>query len=251
MSTNDRRAAHQASRDRSSFVRSFYQLKVADRNETNATTNDNVLSESTPLPVMKNNEESRLSSWYEDALNQTEKTDQLDDLFGIANSTGNDGNTDNSDFTFDDGEILEQYRIMAQHQALSRVKEIIGFDRHDYEKKKKFSSNDDQKKLPSKATCLPEPILIKSTVASPPKPEEPSSIPALTFKSRFMHQRMDRVPDLCCGTPSRGTPVNTMPPDEHSVRCLGCRAQLRVKLLATLVSCPECNTVSSATSTRR
>ena len=195
---------------------------------------------------------SRSNSWYADALHDHSEK-QLEEIFGSGSASGE---FDNS-YGFDDEEVLEQYRIMAQHDAISRVKENTGFDMAEYEKKKKMQGEDPHLKKKGLAggrkqsrMRLPQPKRIQSTTNSTPKPEEPE-FPPPKFNTRFLHQSMIRVPELCQGISVLGGASLTVAPDEHNVRCLGCRCQLRVKILATLVSCPDCGTVSSASSTRR
>jgi hypothetical protein len=154
---------------------------------------------------------------------------------------------------FDDDEVLEQYRIMAQHEANLRVKENTGFDIVEYEKRRKLQGNEptDKKELygggKKPKTRLPDPKKFISSTATP-KTEEPP-LPAPKLHTKFLYQAQARIPELCPGVAVRSGA--SVPNDEHVVRCLGCRNQLRVKLLAALVSCPECNTVSPASSTRR
>lgn len=188
----------------------------------------------------------RANSWYIDALRQQGGTTaNLDEILG-ASTNGSDG--------FDDEEVLEQYRIMAQHEANLRVKENTGFDMAEYEKRRKLQGDEpkDKKGLygggKKPKTRLPEAKKISSSTSAP-KPEEPP-LPKPKLNSRFKEQSVTRVPELCSGVVVRGSSSST-PADEHVVRCLGCKSQLRVKILATLVSCPECNTVSPASSTRR
>jgi len=194
----------------------------------------------------------RSNSWLADAmLQQSGSTaEDLEQFFGASGDV-------NDPYGFDDDEVLEQYRIMAQHEAISRVKENTGFDMVEYNKKKKMQGEDSmtQKGLfgdgKKSKTRLPEPKLIVSGKISAPKPEEPP-LPLPKLRTRFMSQKLDRVPGICPGVSMRVTPTTlaSMPPDEHIVRCVNCRSQLRVKILASLVSCSECSTVSSASSTR-
>jgi hypothetical protein len=200
-----------------------------------------------------NSTSSRNNSWYADALlQQGGSRSQLEEILGGSKEQLDEifGESQQGSFSFEDEEqVLEQYRIMAQHEAISRVKENTGFDMAEYEKKKKMNgegTGGDSKLAKRSKVRLPEPKRITST-NSTPKAEEPA-MPAPRLNTRFMHQRMNRTPELCPGVVMRGS---TMPSDEHAVRCLGCKCQLRVKILASLVSCPDCSTVSSASSTRR
>eukprot|EP00540_Astrosyne_radiata_P001259 CAMPEP_0116854748 /NCGR_PEP_ID=MMETSP0418-20121206/18811_1 /TAXON_ID=1158023 /ORGANISM="Astrosyne radiata, Strain 13vi08-1A" /LENGTH=301 /DNA_ID=CAMNT_0004487637 /DNA_START=86 /DNA_END=991 /DNA_ORIENTATION=- len=190
----------------------------------------------------------RAHSWYVDALRQQGGTAaNLDEILGAAQSEGSG---------FDDDEVLEQYRIMAQHEANLRVKENTGFDMAEYEKRRKMQGEapKDKKGLygggKKPKIRLPDQVKITSSSAggSAPKPEEPP-LPAPKFSCRFLEQKTARVPELCPGTAARGG--SNLKQDEHVVRCIGCRSQLRVNVLATLVSCPDCSTVSPASSTRR
>lgn len=187
----------------------------------------------------------RANSWYVDALRQQGGTAaNLDEILG---ANGNEGEG------FDDTEVLEQYRIMAQHEANLRVKENTGFDMAEYEKRRKLHGDEpkDKKGLygggKKPKTRLPEPRKVSSS-SSTARPEEPS-LPRPKFSPVFVQQKVSRVEELCPGVSVRG--ASNIPTDEHVVRCIACRGQLRVKVLATLVSCPECNTVSPASSTRR
>mmetsp|Transcript_25335 Transcript_25335/g.37408 ORF Transcript_25335/g.37408 Transcript_25335/m.37408 type:complete len:247 (-) Transcript_25335:1141-1881(-) len=150
----------------------------------------------------------------------------------------------------DDEEVLEQYRIMAQHEANFRVKENTGFDIAEYEKRRKMQGEERKgKKIlygngKKSKTRLPEPKKFHSSPATPKIDEPPVPIPKMN--SKFVEQTQTRIPELCPGVMG-GDPAD----DEHVVRCLGCRGQVKVKILATLVSCPECHTVSPASSTRR
>jgi hypothetical protein len=166
---------------------------------------------------------------------------------------------DNVLSTFDDKDVLEQYRIMAQHEASVRAKENFGFDVTEYEKRRRLISSEhfDHQNyygMGSKSKIkLPPPQPVLATPIPALKPEEPPMPPSTTSwnASKYLDPRIrqPRDPDLGLGTSVRGGA--TIPHDEHVVRCLGCRGQLRVKLTATLVQCPECSTVSPASSTRR
>jgi hypothetical protein len=161
--------------------------------------------------------------------------------------------------TFDDKEVLEQYRMMAQLEARTRVKENLGFDILEYEKRRKLTSSEqaDHQTFGGFGARpkirLPPPNPVHTSTVPNLKPEEPPFPPVSTSwnASKFLNHRIPqpRDPDLGMGTSVRGGA--TIPHDEHVVRCLGCRGQLRVKLTATLVQCPECSTVSPASSTRR
>ena len=200
----------------------------------------------------KSNTQSR-ASWYEEALQQGNSAADLDNILESGKSTGTN-DADHTNFgAFDDNEVLEQYRIMAQHEAYIRVKESTGFDIAEYEKRRKMQGNEptDKRGLyggnkPPKPR-LPE--LKKFVSASgTPKPEEPP-LPNPNLSIKILERTRARIPELCPGVTVRGG--TNVRKEEHIVRCLGCRGQVRVNLLATLVSCPECNTVSPASSSRR
>ena len=189
----------------------------------------------------------RTNSWYVDALRQQGgNPNDLEEILG-ASGTMEEHNA------FGDDEVLEQYRIMAQHEASLRVKENTGFDMAEYEKGKKMQADepDEKKGLYNGGKKLKARLPDFSQMTScsgPPKPEEPP-VPAVRLNPTLLQQNVPRAPELRPGVPVRG--VSNIPHDEHVVRCLGCRSQLRVKISASLVSCPECGTVSPASSTRR
>jgi hypothetical protein len=190
----------------------------------------------------------RQSSWYTDALLQGGAED-LTALLGQVQ----DSEASAQQAQSDDDEVLEQYRIMAHVEANIRVKDNTGFDMAEYEKRRKtqpeitkgdyYSGN--KKPKPK----LPEPRLMSGGGGGGIiQPEEPP-LPPPRANRRFIEQQSPKVPELCPGVIVRG---QTHSPDgEHIVRCLGCRAQLRVNVLASLVNCPDCSTVSPASSSRR
>mmetsp|Transcript_31913 Transcript_31913/g.52654 ORF Transcript_31913/g.52654 Transcript_31913/m.52654 type:complete len:288 (+) Transcript_31913:102-965(+) len=192
----------------------------------------------------------RANSWYMEALQQGNSPADLDNILGTASAE----ESNESGFGgFDDEEVLEQYRIMAHHEANLRVKENTGFDIAEYEKRRKLQGGEptDKRGLygggKKPKIRLPDPKKFLSS-SSTPKPEEPP-LPTPKLNKKFLKQEQPFIPELCPGVTVRGGA--TVPNNEHIVRCLGCRGQLRVKILATLVSCPDCNTVSPASSTRR
>lgn len=170
------------------------------------------------------------------------------------------------DAGFDDEEVLEQYRIMAQHEATLRVKANTGFDVADYEKRRKDPSAcgkdaKDKKglygggKKPKLGLPAPQPVLSLSGIShSSPglssPPILPLSVSVLSCQSANYHQfledqqrRAEALPEMSKGEVVRNT---QMVDGEHVVRCWGCRVNLRVNYIATLVQCPECQTVSQA-----
>jgi hypothetical protein len=192
-------------------------------------------------------------SWYVEALQQGNQAD-LDKIKNAPNRRNSNNDNQSSNFVaFDDEEVLEQYCIMAQHEASLRVKENTGFDIREYEKRFKLQGKEptDRRGLygggKKPKNRLPEPKKFASSSVKP-KPEEPP-LPTPKLNIKFLEQTQARIPELWPGITVRGG--SHVPNDEHIVRCLGCRGQVRVKILATLVSCPDCNTVSPASSTRR
>lgn len=195
---------------------------------------------------------------------------------------------------FDDEEVLEQYRIMAQHEATLRVKANTGFDMEDYEKRRKVQGNEtkDKKELygggkkPKLGLPPPQPVLnvtMASNAASGGGGSSSSSNiihgglstpPTLPLGGMQTHsnngscsrgssqratggscsgnyqqflqdqrQKADKLPEMSKGEVVRNTETTD---GEHVVRCWGCRVNLRVNYIATLVQCPECGTVSQA-----
>lgn len=202
---------------------------------------------SVPRAGEENSPTTRKSSWYSDALLQGGSED-LNAILGqvqdIPNQAGEESRSD-------EDEVLEQYRIMAHVEANIRVKDNTGFDMAEYEKRRKLqpepTKGDYYTGSSKPKPKLPEPRLLGSSTAVL-LPEEPP-LPAARANRRFIEQRTPRVPELCPGVVVRGQSHVT--DGEHVVRCLGCKVQLRLSILASLVSCPECYTVSPATSSRR
>ena len=164
---------------------------------------------------------------------------------------------------FDDEEVLEQYRIMAQHEAALRVKTNMGFDLDDYEKRRKSEGNagKDKKELygggKKPKLGLPPPQVILSPtnnhhnstgLSSPPVialADRRSGRTSASYQSFLLDQqrKAEKLPELSQGEQVRTTEAEE---GEHVVRCWGCRSNLRVNYVATLVQCPECHTVSQA-----
>jgi hypothetical protein len=183
---------------------------------------------------------------------------------------------------FDDEEVLEQYRIMAQHEATLRVKANIGFDMDDYEKRRKTSdaNTKDQKEMfgggqrPNLPLLPPQPVgsgisgannitncngnnnhhdhhpQQQHMVFSQPPLWSEKTLHHINATSRcyqlfFQEQQRQQasLPEL-----SRGEKVHFTQSAEgdHVVRCWGCRQNLKVNFVATLVQCPDCMTVSQA-----
>ena len=202
-----------------------------------------------------------------------DSTDNTDDGFGNTSPYAdlhqqgrtdknlNDTFTDSSDrpeeltegFGFD--EVLEEYRIMAQQEARLRVKENIGFDMDEYENKNKAAVPTDNWTmyggLKEPEFSLPEPKRLPPRISTQLQPEEPPLLPPQP-NTKLVQQKSKRVPELLTGSAVRGGGPQSIPPDEHIIRCLGCRSNLRVNKKATLVICPDsgCKVISPASSTR-
>jgi hypothetical protein len=197
------------------------------------------------LPHLQQHGDSRKadprSSWYNDVLNQGGS----DDLNAILQASKGDAQ--------DEDEVLEQYRIMAHVEASIRVKDNTGFDMAEYEKRRKLHPEPtkldyfDGSRKPK--VILPQPKVLSGSSGSSGmmKPDEPP-LPVPRPNRRYLEQKGHLVPDLCDGVAVRGAGI---PDGNVATRCLGCKTQLRTNMLATLVKCPECSTVSPATSTRR
>jgi hypothetical protein len=185
------------------------------------------------------------SSWYNDVLNQG-GSEELNAI--LQASEGDVHNSSDAD------EVLEQYRIMAHVEASIRVKDNTGFDMAEYEKRRKLHPEPtkldyfDGSRKPK--AILPDQKVLSGGSgggAGMMKPDEPP-LPVPRPNRRYLEQKGPLVPDLCDGVAVKGAGI----PDGHvATRCLGCKTQLRTNMFATLVKCPECSTVSPATSTRR
>jgi hypothetical protein len=189
----------------------------------------------------------RQPSWYADALLQGGGVEDMSAIMGQEAVAEQNISPDD--------EVLEQYRIMAHVEATIRVMDNTGFDMAEYEKRRKtqpeiskagyYSGN----KRPKPR--LPEPRWVGGNNGGTmhQKTEEPP-LPPPRANRRFVDHRTPKVPELCPGVIAIGT-GQTQHEGEHVVRCLGCKSQLRVNMLATLVNCPDCLTVSPASSTLR
>lgn len=200
-----------------------------------------------PLPPTA----TRQQSWFQDALVQGSHMD-LDAILGAKGSaTVGSVHTTSQEIVTDNDEVLEQYKIMAHLEASLRIKENIGFDMTEYEERRRIkdeSSKNDYRSGKHKVKIALPPI--RAVVGSADiLPEEPP-LPPQGVNQRFLNIRATpSVPELCNGTIARSQ--LDVPDGEHVVRCLGCKVFLRVNLMASLVKCPDCLTVSPACSTRR
>jgi LSD1 subclass zinc finger protein len=169
---------------------------------------------------------------------------------------------------FENTEILEQYRIIAHHEARQRVKENLGYDPVERAQEEQLNSKkgsrgndggDGKKKSILNEVTLPPmcpPAIIPAAKVGICLPKE--SLP----RSRFLeHTATPRQPELCKGQivpSSSGSSSNHhgtgLVDDSREIqivaRCLGCRSFLQIPIHATLVHCPQCSTISPATSTR-
>lgn len=282
-----------AAQRQSSFARSFFQsasehsvLYGTASNDSNTNTNDN----SPGFPVPRSRPASRASYRRRTGSNISmnmaaaaaaaaaaysgDSTDDSDD--GLANSSWyahahqqartdihlkdilTDSGDRPEDFTegFGGDEVLEQYRIMAQHEARLRVKANIGLDMDEHENENNATIPTDKRSIyggiKEPTFSLPEPKRLPPRLSTQLKPEEPPLLPPRP-NTKLVQQKSKRVPELLPGSAVRGGGPQSIPPGEHMVRCLGCRSNLRVNQKATLVSCPasECKVISPASSTRR
>lgn len=190
------------------------------------------------------------SSWYNDAMAQSGN----EDLSAILGQVQDDA-AGASQPRSDEDEVLEQYKIMAQFEASLRVTDNTGFDMAEYEKRRKLQPEPEPMeyytgaKKPKPRLPEPRPIHSANGVSASTKPEEPT-LPPLRPNRRFLDLTRERtVPEFVTGVELRGQ--HHLAPHEFAVRCLGCKARLRANIMAILVSCPNCNTVSPASSTRR
>lgn len=198
-------------------------------------------------------EQGRQSSWYNDAMKQGGG----EDLSAILGQVQDDTAAAAAEQPrSDEDEVLEQYKIMAQFEASLRVTDNTGFDMAEYEKRRKLQPEPEKTEYYTGSSTpkprLPEPRPIHSATggaSSSTKPEEPPLPPPRPNRRFLDPSRTRSVPELMMGTVVRGQPH--LPPGEHFVRCLGCKTRLSVDLQASLVSCPDCSTVSPASSTRR
>ena len=220
------------------------------------------------------------NSWYEDALVQAGGTiDELNSIHAMAENNHNGAYTRNNDINSIDN-INEQYRIMAQMEAAIRVKDNTGFDMVEYKQRRALL--EEQRRQEQEQTerpyhtkpkpKLPEakPFVLGNSSGSDSsrpsngssRPEEPP-LPFTRANRRYVQSarnRSDRVrvPEMSPGVVVHGSSTATTTTistrdnkREHVVKCWGCSSAsekyLRVNVLATLVQCPDCLTVSPVT----
>jgi hypothetical protein len=170
----------------------------------------------------------------------------------------------------DNDEVLEQYRIMAQLEAHLRVKENTGFDMAEYQEQRRTKQAAAAAAAAAAAvnkppgSCylystgrlpppiLPEPRMVKEWSNSLVPEDRPLQAPTPSTRLRacssMTRGNNNVVPEVCEGVVVRGK--TTTPDGEHLVQCLGCKLTLRVHMMASLVSCPECSTISPACTRR-
>ncbi|MGK3756366.1 MAG: hypothetical protein ACI8RD_008677 [Bacillariaceae sp.] len=179
---------------------------------------------------------------------------------------------DNNDDDDDDDEVMEQYRVMAIMEANFRVKDNTGFDMAEYKQRRVLLEEQRrQEQLQRQQRAKPKPKLpeIKPFTmwndsssggingSSSRRPEEPP-LPFTRANRRFCQNARTRtsssrqqVPEISPGivvtttTPATSTALPNH--REHVVKCWGCSNALCVNVLATLVQCPDCLTVSPVT----
>lgn len=197
----------------------------------------------------------RQPSWYRDALGQMSAED-LQAFLNEGGASGGmtasvDGVLDTAVEGFENEQVLEQYRIMARHEARQLVKDNLGYDPVERMKERlaeqEFNGAGNLKKETQQVSLPPMSVPKIShdidTNLCLPKGELPPS--------RFMEPTaMKRENELVTGKliSTTGDSEGIM---AHVVRCLGCRSHLQVPVSATMVHCSGCATISPATSTRR
>lgn len=142
------------------------------------------------------------------------------------------------DHGFGDDEVLEQYRIMAHHEAHQRVLQQLGYDPSEQTPPKAASPE------PELTVALPKMAEVSTTSASNTAVPGPCSVVPILEDATNV-QRQDELQVGSLGSARQITAGLV------AVRCLGCEKNLFVDSQVTLVKCPSCGTVSSATSTRR
>lgn len=182
----------------------------------------------------------RKESWFQDALTQGGMTEEnmeswLQSSTAKPLQTGGTSLVSPEDGLTDD-EVVEQYRILALHEARQIVKDKLGVDvdelRERIEVRKKISDEEIvQVQGPD--------ILLEDENSDEPYVVSIQATPPPTLEWNPSQRLRPREPQLQVG---RKDGVHGV-----KVKCLGCRQELRVTRSATLVSCPDCSTVGPAT----
>jgi hypothetical protein len=235
------------------------------------------------------------ASWYRDALGQAGVTDAAlaalmrgESVTAAAQSSERlafylQEEVEETTCTADELEVLEQYRILAIHEARQRVNQNLGYDLTG------GGASAEQRKLPSSVAAatdgcapvaddlpdinVPFPLLPGDPVISEPatirvRPVTGSSAVDDERDGKFVlkpcvpmpvspvaepsppEESPPTGPELVTGQlhPSGGLPAGD---NVMTTRCWGCKVTLRVdSVTATLVRCPDCETISPASSTR-
>eukprot|EP00531_Pseudo-nitzschia_arenysensis_P016232 CAMPEP_0116144910 /NCGR_PEP_ID=MMETSP0329-20121206/16283_1 /TAXON_ID=697910 /ORGANISM="Pseudo-nitzschia arenysensis, Strain B593" /LENGTH=175 /DNA_ID=CAMNT_0003640423 /DNA_START=118 /DNA_END=645 /DNA_ORIENTATION=+ len=148
-------------------------------------------------------------------------------------------------------DIREQYRIMAQMEANLRVKDTTGFDMDEYKEQarqiQEERAQEEERSLPQYPTKLKArlPEFQQSTRTSgSSRPEEPP-LPFTRANRRYNQKGgRERVPELCQGVVVAANNGALDDDKNNIVKCWGCSVYLEFNILATLVQCPECLTIS-------
>ena len=130
-----------------------------------------------------------------------------------------------------------------------RVKENTGFDMEEYERRRKLIHPEPSQRDYLYGIRKPEislPVQRDLPSGYQMKAEEPPPLP-IPRTNRLYNKGIPStlVKGIFDGIVDNETSV---PEGEYLVQCLGCKLKLRVKLLASMVKCPECSTISPATS---
>lgn len=148
---------------------------------------------------------------------------------------------------FGNREILEQYRIMAEHDAHRRLKNMTGFDREEFDKREPVVGRiDDEYRKTLLTPRLPQPRRV-TVSSSMPELQEPV-LPFIPLKQVSRGSRSQIAPVVVPGKIVSNS--YEVPPDEQELQCLGCLKTLRVKRKALYASCPSCSAKSPAISIR-
>ena len=205
------------------------------------------------------------SSHAEQSSNQAQRLDFSNSFSNLNNSVGSLGSSIPEGF--DDDEVLEQYRIMALHEAHQIVQQRFGVSIEELRARHAPCGTDvdgasKTRHIPSivhdyvvpvrdePASTLPPPTLAQSRA-----PKLFTIPPSLNKKTTDYLLRFSREPQLQTG--EKFVDENGI----HTTRdgskttlfcvCLGCEEKLHVGSGATLVKCPSCQTVSPATTSTR
>lgn len=147
---------------------------------------------------------------------------------------------------FGDREIIEQYRIMAEHEAHRRLKKTTGLDLESNEKTQPVIERvDPSYRRALLSPRLPEPRRVTATT-SMPKLLEPT-LPSLPRNHINSGCRSQIAPKVLPGVMVKHHNED-LPPEQKEFRCLGCGKKLRVDQKALFASCPNCSAESPAIS---